>query len=234
MSPVQPHPALNPFARLLLFATILGLSASARADTLTLKNGTVINGTYLNSTGESLRFQTVTGYVETIPAAEVLSLTTSPGTAAVAPAAAAPYAPTVTNITIPAGTVLLVQMMDGVSAKSEPGTVFTTKLQYDLVANGVVAARAGTIAYGKILGVTQAGPAVGKSTLDLRLTQMVANGIPVPLLTGSFTPHVEPAGKKAAAGEGAASLYPGPNPSIPAGALLEFTLQQPATVSMVR
>jgi hypothetical protein len=125
-------------------------------------------------------------------------------------------------------------MMEGVSSKSEPGAVFTTKLQYDLVANGVVAVRAGAIVYGKVQRTTQAGPAVGKSTLDLRLTQMVANGIPVPLLTGSFTPHPESEGKAAVAGESTTTLKPGQSLAIPPGALLEFTLQQPATVSMVR
>lgn len=225
---------MNSFTRLFLSASLLIFCTSARADTLTLKNGTVLNGTFLNSTGESLRFQTVTGSVETIAYSQVLSLATSPGSTAVLPTESAAYSPTITNVTLPAGTVLLVEMMDGVTSKSEPGTNFTTKLQYDLMANGGVAVRAGAIIYGQVQRVTPADRDDSRFTPDLRLTQMVANGIPVVLVTGSFTPHVEPEGKKTVAGGSTAPLKPGQSLTIPPGALLEFTLQQPVTVSMVR
>lgn len=226
-------PTVKLITRLILAASVLILGAAARADTLTLKNGTVLNGKYLNNTGESVRFETVTG-VQTIASSEILGMSTDPSSAAMVASTPAPYSPTVTNVTIPTGTVLLVQMMDGVSSQSEPGANFTAKLQNDLVANGVVAAPAGSIVYGKVQAMTPADWPLGRSSLDLRLTQMLANGIPVTLATSNFTPHIEPEGKKAVAGESPAPLKSGQTHTIPPGALLEFTLTQPATVSMVR
>ena len=235
LDPLPHHaPPVKTITHLFLSAVMLAVGASARADTLTLKNGTVLNGKYLNSTGEAVRFQTVTGDVQTIAQAEILSLSTDPGSAAMTPAATAAYSPAVVNVSLPAGTVLLVQLMDRISSKSEPGASFTAKLATDLVADGMVAARAGTIVYGRVQGSTPADRKAGKSAPDLRLTQMVANGIPVALATGSFTPHADPEGKKAVAGEGTAPLNSGQTPAIPTGALLEFTLQQPVTVTMVR
>ena len=76
--------------------------------------------------------------------------------------------------------MLLVRMMDSVSSQNAPGANFTTKLEYNLVANGVVVVPAGTIIYGKVQSSTQAGRALGRSTLDIRLAQMVARGQPHP------------------------------------------------------
>jgi hypothetical protein len=158
-------------------------------------------------------------------------------------------------VTIPAGTVLMVRMMDSVSSKSAPGASFTTKLEYNLTVNGVVAVKAGTVIYGKVQSATQAGRARGKSTLDVRLVQMVPWGTPIPLSTTSYLQQgknetkqtVAAAGvgaiignnsgdgdaaKGAAWGVAAASLKPGQTLTIPPGALVEFSLTQPLTVQI--
>jgi len=155
------------------------------------------------------------------------------------------------GVTLPAGTVLLVRVMDGVSSKNPPGSTFTTKLEYDLAAGDKVAVKGGTVIYGKVMSSTQAGRAAGRSTLDLRLTQMVVNGQPVPISTSGFAQagqaSVAKAGKGAAAGaaigaiagdagKGAAigavswALVRGQTVTVTPGTLLEFTLAQPVTV----
>lgn len=173
----------------------------------------------------------------------------TPGSAAPAPAPASSGA--AGTVTLPAGTMLLVRMMDGVSSKNPPGSTFTTKLEYDLAAGDKVAVKGGTVIYGKVMSSTQARRATGRSTLDLRLTQMVVNGQATPISTSGFAQagqaSVAKAGKGAAAGaaigaiagdagKGAAigavsgALVRGQTVTVTPGTLLEFTLAQPVTV----
>ena len=129
-------------------------------------------------------------------------------------------------------------MMDSISSRNAPGATFTTKLEYDLVVNGIVAAKAGTLVYGKVQDSKQAGRAVGKSALDVRLAQMVVGGSPVPITTSGYQQAGEASVKKAARGAAAGAaigataslLKKGQVVTIPPGTLLEFTLTQPVTV----
>ena len=142
-------------------------------------------------------------------------------------------------------------MMDSVSSRNQPGASFTTKLEYDLAANGAVAVKGGTIIYGRVQSSTQAGRAVGRSTLDLRLAQMVINGQPVPILTSGYKEAGQAsiakaakgaaagaaigaiagnAGKGAAIGATAGALTKGQTLTVTPGTLLEFTLMQPVAV----
>lgn len=159
-----------------------------------------------------------------------------------------------TSVTLPAGTVLMVRINDSVSSRSAPGTNFSAKLEYDLAANGVVAAKAGTIIYGKVVSATQAGRLRGQSTLDIRLTQIVPNGTPLPISTTPYAQQGAKEGRKtakaaaagavignntggsggqgAAWGVAAAGLKPGETLTVPPGALLEFSLTAPVTVNL--
>jgi hypothetical protein len=147
--------------------------------------------------------------------------------------------------------MLLVRMMDSVSSKNRAGSNFTTKLEYNLVVDGVVVVPAGTVIYGKVQSSTQARRAVGRSTLDIRLAQMVVGGSPVPIASSGFQEAGQAsiakaakgaafgaavgaiagdAGKGAAIGATASLLKKGQTITIPPGTLLEFTLTQPITV----
>jgi len=235
----------------LLLPVLLAFGAIASADTLELKNGTVLQGKYLGGTAETVRFETSDG-MQIVSYDEIKNMSVS-SSAPAAPAAAAPAAK---QVTVPAGTVLLVRMMDSVSSKSSPGATFSTKLEYDLVADGVVVARAGTVVYGKVQSATQARRAVGRSTLDLRLTQLSVGSTQVPIASSSYAQAGEASGKKmakaaaagaiignntgngssgdgAAIGMGVAMLKPGQTLTIPPGSLLEFSLAQPLTVQVV-
>ncbi len=244
---------------LFLSAVLLILGVSVRADTLELKNGVVLQGTYLGGTADTVRFQTNTG-LQIIEYSKIQNMNVNSGGTTPLPAAPAPAAPApvVASVTLPAGTMLLVRMMDSVSSKSAPGSTFTTKLEYDLVADGVVVARGGTIVYGRVESATQARRATGRSTLDIRLAQIVLGGSPVPILTSTYAEAGEASIKKvavaagvgaiignnvnggghggggAAWGAGIAMLKPGQTLTIPPGALLEFSLSQPVTFQNVR
>ena len=233
---------------LILSVILLGLSA--HADILELKNGNVLNGKYAGGTAGTVRFETSAGQ-QVLETPQIIALTFTTPPPAPAPAPAPPPVAATSSVTLPYGTTLLVRMMDSVSSRNGPGANFTTRLEYNLVANDVVVAPAGTIIYGKVRSATQAGRAVGRSTLDIRLAQMIIGGSPVPIATSGYAEAGQAsiakaakgaafgvtvgaiagdAGKGAAIGATASLLKRGQTLTIPPGTLLEFTLTQPVTV----
>jgi hypothetical protein len=243
---------------LMATAGLLGCALwAAEADVLELKNGKTLNGKYVGGTAGTVRFETTAG-VQVIETAQTIALTfTAPAATPSAPAKASPApaaAAQSTAMTLPAGTMLLVRMVDSVSSQNSAGSTFTTKLEYDLAAGGNSVIKAGTLIYGKVQSSTQARRAVGKSTIDLRLTQMVVNGKPLPIATSGYKEAGEASVKKAArgaaggaaigaivdggdgAGKGAAIgataslLKKGETVTVPPGVLLEFNLTQPVTI----
>lgn len=244
------------------------LCATARADVLELKNGQVLNGKYAGGTAGTLRFELNTG-LEVIETSQIIALTfTTSGAPQAAPFATATPAPAPPpaaapapaaqpkSVTLPAGTLLLVRMMQGISSKNAAGTPFTTKLEYNLAVVGAIAVKGGTVIYGKVQSSTEARRARGKSTLDLRLTQMIINGQPVPIVTSGYAEAGANSIKKAAGGaavgaavgaiadggDGAATgaaigataslLKKGETVTVPPNTLIEFTLQQPVTLQV--
>ena len=193
---------------MVLIVFVWGTAGSA--DILELKNGTVLSGKYVGGTAGTLRFDAGKG-MEVISTSQIIALTfTSAAGAAQPPAAAATPVPTTTvappataqtrTITLPTGTMLLVRMMDSVSSRNKAGSNFTTKLEYDLVVGDAVALKGGTKIYGKVKSSTQARRAIGQSTFDIRLTQMIINGKPVPFATTGYKAAGEASIKKAARG----------------------------------
>jgi hypothetical protein len=238
-------------------ALLLGLAVAAQADILELKNGAVLNGKYVGGTVGTLRFETGGG-MQVFETSQIMTITFTTPAGTVAPVAPAPAAPVVAyapaTVTLPAGTTFLVRMVDSISSKNKAGTSFSTELEYDLVVNGVKVVPAGTTIYGKVHSSTQARRLFGKSSLDIRLVQMVPLGSPVPIVTSGYQQAGEASIKKAArgaaagaaigaivdggdgAGKGAAigatvlAMKKGETITIPSGTLLEFTLTQPVTV----
>lgn len=169
-------------------------------------------------------------------------------TSAAPPPAAAPSA-----VPVPAGTTLLVRMVDPVSSRDPQGKRFATTLETDLAVNGVVVAKAGTKVYGRIQSAQKAGRYAGQSTIDLRLTEIAIGPNLVPLVTGGYTEGGAKSGRKTAKGAaagaaiGAASGNAGKGAAIGAaasgvkkgeavgvnpGELLEFQLQQPVSITV--
>jgi hypothetical protein len=165
-----------------------------------------------------------------------------------APAAAAP-------VSIPAGTVLVVRMDTQVSSTDRAGTKFTAKLVGDLMAGDVAVAKAGSTVYGQVDESKQAGRLVGKSKLAISLTGVDLAGKILPVMTTNFAEAGKGefrktarnvaggalignaidndggAGVGAAVGVGASLIKKGDSVTVPPGALLEFRLTQPVTVT---
>ena len=245
---------------------LLGWAAAASADVLELKNGQVVTGKYVGGTAGTVRFETGAG-IQVIETSQALALTFSGGGVAAAAPAAAP-APTIaaapaavpvaaapTAISVPAGTTLLVRMLDGVSSSDTKGKRFTTTLETDLMVGGVIVAKAGTRIYGRIEAAQKAGRFAGQSKLDLRLTELAAGTTLVPIMTGPYAQAgarsigktakgaaagaaigaiAGDAGKGAAIGAVASGVKKGEAISVAPGTLLEFQLLQPVNVSVAR
>jgi hypothetical protein len=189
----------------LAFAVALfAVALPASADTLELKDGRVLNGRYLGGTAAQVRFE-INGNVEVFRVSEVVALTFTGRSSAASPASppAASSAPggvastdarsadSATSaggrVTVPAGTRLLVRMIDGVdSSKNHVGDRFHASMETDLVVGDTVVARKGTDLYGRLAEAKQAGHVAGSSELKLELTDMVVNGQSYPLMTGDY------------------------------------------------
>lgn len=163
-------------------------------------------------------------------------------------------------VTVPAGTRILVRMNDTVdSNRSRPGSIFTASLQTNVQVGNQVVAAAGTPVHGRLTEARSGGRVAGRSELALELTDIIINGTAFPLLTGEYSVQGSNAaggtarrglggaglgaaigaiggnaGRGAAigavAGGGSALISRGEQVRIPSETLLEFRLQQPASL----
>jgi len=101
---------------------------------------------------------------------------------------AAPGAPqNVKRITVPAGTRILIRMIDSIdTTKQKAGFRFTASLETNLQAEDMVVAPRGTTVYGKLVSAESAGRMKGSSELTLELTDIMINNTAYPLLTSTY------------------------------------------------
>ena len=91
------------------------------------------------------------------------------------------------RITVPAGTRVLIRMVDAIdSTKQKTGYRFTATLETNLQAEDKVVAPRGTTVYGRLANASSAGKMSGSSQLTLELTDIVINGTAYPLLTSTY------------------------------------------------
>ncbi len=129
-------------------------------------------------------------------------------------------------------------------------------LQGDLSANGVTAVKAGSAVYGEVADSKKAKRVRGKAEVAFALSQVKIDGQLVPLMTqpiediaasstrktakgaaagaaiGGIADGGDGAAKGAAIGAGASALKKGESAGSAAGALLEFKLAAPLTVTV--
>jgi outer membrane lipoprotein SlyB len=91
------------------------------------------------------------------------------------------------RITVPAGTRILIRMVDSIdSTKQKTGDRFTASLETNLQAEDTVVAPRGSKLYGRLAQASSAGRMSGSSELTLELTDIVINGTAYPLLTSTY------------------------------------------------
>ena len=172
-----------------------------------------------------------------------------------------------TKETVPAGTRILIRMVDSVDSSTQKvGYRFTANLETNLQVDEVVVAPRGTKLYGRLAQAKSAGNMSGGAELTLELTDIVVNGTAYPLLTSTYQVASQGQGGKtgkrvvggtglgalvgglagggkgaaigagvgAAAGTTVSAATKGKQVSVPSESLLEFRLQQPATLPVAR
>ncbi|HXT86415.1 MAG TPA: hypothetical protein VN745_05265 [Verrucomicrobiae bacterium] len=195
-------------ALLAVAAFCLSLAASAHADTLELKDGTVVHGKFVGGSEFNVRFM-VGGAVKYYSTKDILTLTFESGTVSAQPVAsptasanpqpAAASTSQSSSIIVPAGTTISIRMIDSVdSSTNQIGDQFHASLESDLMVNNLVIATKGSDVYGKLEQVQSAGSIKGQSQLQLGLTGIRINGAIVPIATGDYEVAGASRGKQSA------------------------------------
>ena len=160
------------------------------------------------------------------------------------------------TVTIPAGTSLVVKLDKAVTSSDKPGTKFSGVLQGDLSSGGVAAVKTGSAVIGEVTEAKKAKRVRGKAKVVFALNQVNINGQLVAISTqpiediaasstrktakgaaagaaiGAVADGGDGAAKGAAIGAGASALKKGESAGSQAGAIVEFKLAAPLTVTV--
>ena len=184
--------------RALLILICIATSA-AWADSLELRNGSLIKGKFMGATASEISFQ-VGSSLQSYNLADVRSLKfdseATAGDVSVRPDVspvdesrkASDASPaTFASVTVPAGTRISVRTIDGIdSTKNHVGDRFQASLEEPLTVDGKTVAPKGADVYGRLAEAKQAGTFTGRSQLQLELTGIAVDGQTVPLVTGEY------------------------------------------------
>ena len=179
---------------LLVLCGVFALALSASADTLEMKDRRLIKGKYLGGTQSFVRFQ-VNGKLEEYPVDQIVALTFTgdaqssggdPSTSGVRSSSGERTYDS-QRVTIPAGTRILVRMIDSVdSEKNRIGDKFRASLEENLTVGDTIVAPKGADVYGRLAEAKGAGHISGKSELKLELTDILINQELHPIITGDY------------------------------------------------
>ena len=185
---------------------VLGMSVVAYADTITLKDGRSISGSYLGGDARQIRMA-VGDRVQSFSVADVSRVDFNSGDGAQAPTAAAPAAPPAPppapareplrsatapespappappaapssgRTEFPAGTTITVRLIDAVdSQKDTLGQTYRASLDEPLMINGETVVPRGADVVAKLVDDKQSGKLEGKTVLTLDLQSITVNG----------------------------------------------------------
>lgn len=178
--------------------TVCFLVPLLHADSIKFKNGQTVQGKYLGGTDSQVTFYTNNQLMH-YAIADVDSIVfggpaTTPSAAAPAPVVQAAPSPAQTasatsgaSVLVPAGTHIVVRMIDGIdSDQNKVGDTFQASLEDPLIVDSTQVAAKGTTVYGKLEQVKSAGRIQGQSELRLVLTGIMLNGATHNIVTGDY------------------------------------------------
>ena len=189
---------MNLKQNLTLIIALCLAASGAWADSLELKNGSLIKGKFIGGTENEISFK-VGSSVQKYNVSDVVSLKfdseTPSGDLPVRPASYSSNkkADTATGtqvpayLTITAGTRISVRTIDAIdSTKNHVGDRFQASLEEPLTVDGNTVIPKGADVYGRLAESKTSGKFSGRSQLQLELTGIVVNGQTVPLVTGEY------------------------------------------------
>jgi len=170
---------------------------AAVADSLELKNGSLLKGRFMGGDQNSINFQ-VGSSLQTYNVGDIrdLRFDSEPEGAGVSLSSERPYessvsatetAKTSSYVTIPAGTIISVRTIDAIdSRENHVGDRFEASLEEPLIVDDKVVAPKRTEVYGRLEESRETGTFTGRSELKLALTGIVIDGRTVPLVTADY------------------------------------------------
>ena len=179
-----------------MVAAVLLAASIARADSLELKNGSLIKGKFAGGTESEISLL-VGSSVQNYNLTDIVSLrfdSERPPNMPTRPTDSFPEGPeaeagakTVRYITIPAGTRISVRIIDRIdSTTNHVGDRFQASLEEPLTVDGNVVVAKGADVYGRLAESKESGTFTGKSQLQLELSGIVINGQTIPMVTGEY------------------------------------------------
>lgn len=155
---------------------ILALLAGAllQADSLKLKSGQTVEGTFLSGTATAITFVGKDGNRRQYTLDQIDTIAISARAAPPPPASAKPSAP---SVMIPAGTTVSVSLIDGVDVDtSSTGQLFRASIDDPISVAGNVVVPRGAPATIQAVKVAQSGRLKGSDEVTLKLYRIVVNG----------------------------------------------------------
>ena len=171
--------------RLLQIAIALAMATVGLADSITLKNGQVVNGTFLGGTARQVRID-LGDQVQNIDVADIARIDFGGGAPPMAQMAPAPRPEVMADpapqgqlgITLPAGTNFTIRMIDAVDSQtSQTGQTFSASLDAPVVdgSGRTIIARGADVVV-KLVDSKQSGKIAGRTELALSLMSIKING----------------------------------------------------------
>ena len=207
--------------RLIRYTLVFALATIGFADTITLRSGRVINGTYLGGSARSIRVE-VGDQIENYDIGDVAKIEfhSAPPAAAVQPqeerrptlrrgdtgnvmrpdtTPPPPPARTAGSVELPAGTNLVIRMIDGVDSETaRVGQTFSGSLDEPVMLNGEVVVPRGSDVVLKLVDAKESGKLTGRSELTLDLASVRVNGRMVDVNTQTVSRESSSRGERTA------------------------------------
>ncbi len=170
----------------------LALTFTCFADTVTLRSGRTVEGTFLSGDSREIRLA-VGNRVDTYAIADVTSISFGSAAAAAtavrtpAPAAlpSTPAATATSRREVPAGSAVVVRMIDAVDSTTDrTGQTYRASLDEPLMVDGQTVVARGADAVVKLVDDKQAGKLSGRTELTLDLVSITINGRVTDVATG--------------------------------------------------
>jgi hypothetical protein len=199
--------------RLITFLFLLS-GALCSADTLNLRTGETIQGTYLGGTARQIRMD-VNGNIQTYDVGQVQSVTfadpayqpapppQTPGYQrdrngyVAQPPVPPPAAPL--GVTIPGDTAVTVRMIDAVNSQTARlGQTFRASIDEPIFVDGRSVIPRGADVLTKLVDDQQSGKIEGRTVLTLALVSITVNGQPVPVTSSDVKTESSSRGQRSA------------------------------------
>jgi hypothetical protein len=182
--------------RLLYFGIGLTLlTAAMAADTVTLKDGRVITGTYLGGSAREVKIE-AGDKIQTLDVSDIVHIDFSVDRERNGRETATPAD---SSNSLPAGTNLVIRMIDAVdSERNSVGQTFAASLDEPVMINGLTVIPRGADVVVKLVDDKESGKLTGRTSLTLDLMSLKVNGRMVDVNTRTVTEESSSRGARTA------------------------------------